>query len=97
MITKTCEAKEFIVAVKGEYKCAVEAVNAVLPQFECGKISLLPEVYPAGDEVITIYEATGRVIPAGNIPITVGVIVFSVETALNIYNSVKNRHKHKSV
>ena len=90
MIVKACEAKEFIVAVKGEYKGAVEAVNAVLPQFESGKISLLPEVYPAGDEVITIYEATGRVVPAGNIPISVGVIVFNVETALNIYNAVKN-------
>ena len=90
MIVKACEAKEFIVAVKGEYKGAVEAVNAVLPQFESGKISLLPEVYPAGDEVVTIYEATGRVVPAGNIPISVGVIVFNVETALNIYNAVKN-------
>ena len=90
MIVKACEAKEFIVAVKGEYKGAVEAVKSVLSQFECGKISLLPEVYPAGDEVVTIYEATGRVVPAGNIPISVGVIVFNVETALNIYNAVKN-------
>ena len=59
MITKAVEAEQFIVAVKGEYKETVEAVNAVLPQFKNGKISLLPEVYPAGDEVVTIYEATG--------------------------------------
>ncbi len=83
-------ADEFIVAVKGEYKDTVAAVKAVLPQFEKGKISLLPEVYPAGDEVVTIYEATGRVVPAGNIPISVGVTVFNVETAYNIYNAVKN-------
>ena len=88
MIVKACEAEKFVIAVKGEYKDAVEAVKAVLPQFKCGKISLLPEVYPAGDEVVTIYEATGRVVPAGNIPISVGVIVFNVETALNIYNAV---------
>lgn len=99
MVVKACEAKEFIVAVKGGYKDTVAAVNAVLPQFEKGKISLLPEVYPAGDEVITIFEATGRVVPAGNIPISVGVIVFNVETALNIYNAVKNGTKvtHKFV
>ena len=90
MITKAVEAEQFIVAVKGEYKETVEAVNAVLPQFKNGKISLLPEVYPAGDEVVTIYEATGRVVPAGNIPISVGIIVFNVETVLNIYNAVKN-------
>ncbi len=89
MIVKACDAREFIVAIKGEYKDAVAAVSAVLPQFGNGKISLLPEVYPAGDEVVTIYEATGRVVAAGNIPISVGVIVFNVETALNIYNAVK--------
>ena len=42
----------------------------------------------AGDEVITIYEATGRVVPPGSIPISVGVTVFNVETALNIYNAL---------
>ncbi|MBR0277745.1 MAG: SLBB domain-containing protein [Clostridia bacterium] len=90
MVTKAVEAKQFIVAVKGEYKATIEAVNAVLPQFEKGKISLLPEIYPAGDEVITIYETTGRVVPAGNIPISVGVIVFNVETVYNIYKAVND-------
>lgn len=91
IITKAVQAKEFIVAVKGEYKETVQAVEAVLPQFQNGRISLLPEVYPAGDEVVTIYETTGRVVPAGNIPISVGVVVFNVETAYNIYNAVKSR------
>ena len=88
VITVAVEAEQFIVAVKGEYEETVEAVKAVLPQFKKGKISLLPEVYPAGDEVVTIYESTGRVVPAGNIPISVGVIVFNVETAYNIYKAV---------
>lgn len=101
MIVKACEAKEFIIAVKSEYKDTVAAVSSVLQQFENGKLSLLPEVYPAGDEVITIYEATGRVVPAGNIPISVGVVVFNVETVYNIYNAVKNgtpvTHKYVTV
>lgn len=101
IITKAVEAEQFIVAVKGEYVNAVEAVEAALAQFENGKISLLPEVYPAGDEVITIYEATGRVVPAGNIPISVGVTVYNVETVLNIYNAIKNdgvvTHKYVTV
>jgi Na+-translocating ferredoxin:NAD+ oxidoreductase RnfC subunit len=99
LIREACEAKEFIVAVKAEYEDAVEAVNDTLKLFKNGKISLLPEVYPAGDEVITIYESTGRVVPAGNIPISVGVVVFNVETVLNIYNAVNNGYKvtHKYV
>lgn len=101
IITDAVGAEQFIIAVKGGYKDTVEAVEAVLPQFEKGKISLLPEVYPAGDEVVTIYESTGRVVPAGNIPISVGVIVFNVETVYNIYRAVKGgmpvTHKYVTV
>ncbi|MBE7042642.1 MAG: NADH-quinone oxidoreductase subunit J [Ruminococcaceae bacterium] len=82
------DAQQFIIAVKEEYKEAVAAVKAVLPDYEKGKLSLLPEIYPAGDEVVTIYEATGRQVPAGNLPISVGVTVFNVETVLNIDRAI---------
>ncbi len=82
------DAQQFIIAVKEEYKEAVAAVRAVLPEFKRGKLSLLPEIYPAGDEVITIYETTGRQVPAGNLPISVGVTVFNVETVLNIDRAI---------
>lgn len=88
VIAKTLEAKDVIIAVKGSYKKAVEAVEANLGSFPNIKIGLLPEIYPAGDEVITIYETTGRVVSPGAIPITVGVIVFNVETILNVYNAM---------
>ena len=48
----------------------------------------MPEVYPAGDEVVTIYETTGRVVPPGKLPISVGVTVFNVETMLNAYYAI---------
>ncbi len=82
------DAQQFIIAVKEEYKEAVAAVKAVLPDYEKGKLSLLPEIYPAGDEVVTIYETTGRQVPAGNLPISVGVTVFNVETVLNIDRAI---------
>ena len=44
------------------------------------KLHLLDEVYPMGDEVVLIYEATGRVVRPGGLPIEQGVIVFNVET-----------------
>lgn len=88
IVAETVGAKQIIVALKKNYKDAINAVNAVLNKFEHTKISYLPEVYPAGDEIITIYETTGRVVPPGDIPISVGVTVFNVETALNIYYAV---------
>ena len=46
-------------------------------------LKTLPDVYPMGDEISLIYEATGRVVRPGNLPITAGVIVYNVETMLN--------------
>ena len=87
-ISEATGAKNVIIALKKHYKDAIDAVNSVLDKFNNVKLAYLPEVYPAGDEVITIYEATGRVVPPGKLPITVGVTVFNVETALNIYNAL---------
>ena len=43
-------------------------------------LKTLPDVYPMGDEIAMIYQATGRVVKPGNLPITAGVIVYNVET-----------------
>ena len=52
---------------------------------------ILPDVYPMGDEISLIYQATGRVVKPGNLPISAGVIVYNVETCLNVSNAmVKN-------
>ena len=40
----------------------------------------MDEVYPAGDEVVLIYEVTGKVVRPGGLPIESGVAVFNVET-----------------
>ncbi len=47
-------------------------------------VKTLPDVYPMGDEISLIYQATGRVVKPGNLPITAGVIVFNVETLFNV-------------
>lgn len=87
-VREAVEADQVIIAVKGSYTGAVDAVKANLSKFKNMKIGILPEIYPAGDEVVTIYETTGRVVAPGALPITVGATVFNVETALNIYNAM---------
>ena len=89
-IADAVEAEQVIIAVKASYTGAVNAVKNNLSKFKKMKIGILPEIYPAGDEVITIYETTGRVVAPGCLPITVGVTVFNVETALNVYNALTN-------
>lgn len=103
-MTAVCEAvgaKQAIVAIKPSYKAAVEAVKANLSDFNLVKIGFLPEVYPAGDEVVTIYEVTGRVVQPGKLPISEGVIVYNVETMLNTYHAISSNkgvtHKYITV
>ncbi|MDO4744454.1 MAG: SLBB domain-containing protein [Clostridia bacterium] len=88
-VRETVGAKQAIVAVKKSYKEAIDAVLEHIDSYKNITISKLPEIYPAGDEIITIYETTGRVVEPGKLPITKGVIVFNVETILNTYFAIK--------
>lgn len=92
-------AEHAIVGIKPSYKGAAEAVKAAMETFPKVSISYLPEIYPAGDEVILTYETTGRVIKPGNIPISEGVTVFNVETMLNAYRAINENEgvTHKYV
>lgn len=83
-------AKEAIIGIKGKHKKVIsilkERIEALwLSDFV--KIGELPDIYPAGDEQVLVYELTGRVVPEVGIPIQVGCIVLNSETALNIYNA----------
>lgn len=100
-IADTLDASTVIIAVKEHYREAVAAVTANLPKFKKTKIGFLPEIYPAGDEVVTIYETTGRVVNPGALPISVGCIVYNVETIYNAYRAWKEgapvTHKYITV
>lgn len=63
-----------------------EAVEAVRPHAGSAGIDLcfLGDFYPSGDEYEIVYAATGRLIPAGGIPLQVGCVVSNVETLYNV-------------
>lgn len=89
-IKKAVDAKRVIIGVKPSYTDAIKAVEYFLPSYKGFEISLLPEIYPAGDEIILIYETTGRIVKPGKLPISEGVTVYNVETMLNTYHALKN-------
>jgi len=91
VIKEATGAKQVIIALKDIYKDAINAVNSVLDKFNNFSISYLPEIYPAGDELVVIYETTGRIVQPGKLPISVGVTVINVETALNVYNALSDK------
>lgn len=87
MIADVVEAEEAIIGIKEEYKSTIEALQAYLPSYPRVRIQLLPGAYPMGDEIVLIYEATGKVISPGGLPIEAGVAVFNVETVYNVYRA----------
>ncbi len=90
MIADTLEAEEAVIGVKEKYRSTVAALQQWVPAYPKVRIQLLPGAYPMGDEVVLIYEATGRVISPGGLPIEAGVAVFNVETVYNIYQALEN-------
>lgn len=79
-------AKEGIIALKAKYKPAIAALEPLLPANV--RLHYLKDVYPAGDEVITIWMATGRRVPPARRPGDVGVAVNNVMTLINVARAV---------
>lgn len=88
---KATGAKIGIIGIKGYYKKAVAALEKVLPQDGSIKLHLLENYYPAGDEFLLVYEATGKIIPEGGIPLNVGVVVNNAITLMQIAESVNGK------
>ena len=89
MVMETVGASQAIIGIKKSYVQTIKALQQNIEEFPGLKIHLLDEVYPMGDEVVLIYEATGRVCRPGGLPIEQGVIVFNVETIYNVYQAME--------
>lgn len=77
-------ARKGIVGVKAKNADAVRALQHEIGDADDIELLLLGNFYPAGDEFVLVYEAIGRLIPSGGIPLQVGAAVNNVETLLNV-------------
>ncbi len=89
-------AQRAVVGIKEKY---TELIQELQPKAASLGIEIfrLGDFYPAGDEFVTVYEVTGRVIPPGGLPLDVGCVVINVETSLNIARDVPVTHKYLSI
>lgn len=76
-------AKKAHIGIKKKYSNLISQMEKELSD---PRISVLKlgDFYPAGDEYELVYEATGKLIPFGGIPLQVGCVVSNVETLLNL-------------
>lgn len=89
MIGQAVGAKEVVIGIKKAYTKTIAALNECIGEYKEVRLGLLDEVYPGGDEVVLIYEVTGKVVRPGGLPIESGVAVFNVETVYNVYRALE--------
>lgn len=78
------------IGIKKKHKEVIAILHERIEALKLGEyvqVKELPDMYPAGDEQVLVYELTGRVVPEAGIPIQVGCVVVNSETALNIYHA----------
>ena len=82
ILMASVNAERGIIGIKEKHHSLIDHLNATVgPDVE---VIPVRDFYPAGDEITLIYETTGRVVKAGQLPLTEGVVVSNVETLYNI-------------
>ena len=68
------------VAIEKHARASADYLAGFLREDDPIRIHLMPNRYPKGAEKVTIFETTGKVVPAGKLPADVGVLVMNVTT-----------------
>ena len=88
VLIDTMGAEEAIIGIKGKNMHLLDTKILASLEGTRVKVKEIPDIYPAGDEVVLTYETTGKIIPEGAIPVMVGVMVINVETVYNIHKAL---------
>jgi electron transport complex protein RnfC len=79
--------RSVIIGVESNKKKAVSSMMRLMKENAEGcriTVKVLPAVYPQGGEKVLIYHTTGRIVPAGKLPIDVGCVVLNCTTLASI-------------
>jgi Na+-translocating ferredoxin:NAD+ oxidoreductase RnfC subunit len=79
-----------IIALKEEYRGAVDALRRAADGDKSISLHLLGSFYPSGDEFILVYDVLERMVPEGGIPLEVGAVVSNVGTLFNVARAAEN-------
>ncbi len=72
--------KKTVIGIEKNKPKAIEAMRALSVEGMDIEVKALPSIYPQGGEKVLIYNAAGRVVPVGKLPIDVGCIVINCTT-----------------
>lgn len=88
-IMKATGASRGIVGIEANKPQAIAAMRDAADRYPEIEVDVLRTAYPQGSEKQLIEALTGRRVPAGRLPLDVGVIVDNVATAYNVMEAVE--------
>lgn len=78
-------ADKAVIGVKVSHPDVIDVLRDTISAMHAPvSVEELPDVYPAGDEQVLVYELTGRIVPETGLPSAVGCVVINAETAYNL-------------
>jgi Na+-translocating ferredoxin:NAD+ oxidoreductase RnfC subunit len=83
-------ARRSIVAVKKKRQALLQKLRRACTGHRQVEVVGLEDTYPAGDEVVLVYDLTGRRAPPGGFPTDIGVLVQNDETLLNVSRALRD-------
>ena len=89
ILAQVLKPNRMVLAVEDNKAEAIEKVNGLLKDFPGIELAVLPTRYPQGAEKQLIQSLTGREVPPGQLPVSVGCAVFNVSTFAAIYRAVR--------
>ena len=88
-LMKASGAPRAIIGVEANKPEAIAALSEAVKKYPDMEVMTLRTAYPQGGEKQLIEAVSGRVVPAGGLPIDAGVVVDNVATAFAVYRAIK--------
>ena len=89
VMIKVLGAEQAFIGIEDNKPEAVDALTKAAAGEANIAVTVLHVKYPQGSEKQLIYACTGRVVPAGALPMAVGVVNHNVGTTIAVYEAVK--------
>ncbi len=89
ILRRVLDPQRVVLAVEDNKAEAIKKLQALLPEYAPIELVVLPTRYPQGAEKQLIQAVTGREVPPGQLPVSVGCAVFNVSTFAAIHRAVE--------
>ena len=81
--------KKVYIGIEDKNKAAIAKMKELAASVPSVTVKVLPSLYPQGGEKVIIYNTTGKVVPAGKLPLDVGCVVCNCTTMASIADYMK--------